>query len=110
MVISSQSTFLRAACHNGFQEAQTGILDLPEEHEIIVAYMVKFFYLPSIAGCVPEHDMQAVPEPTGSFHRYAQPCLGFYVKLYILGDTYDIPRLCEDAREWVKFVLEGIRR
>lgn len=68
--------------------------------------MVKFFYLPSIADCVPKAAKQRVIDPEQLFHQYHQPRLGLYVELYILRDKYDIRRLREDAREWVELVLK----
>ncbi|KAF1943857.1 hypothetical protein EJ02DRAFT_117761 [Clathrospora elynae] len=44
VLLATRSTFFDGACRNGFQEAETGIIDLSEDDAEAVEHMVQYFY------------------------------------------------------------------
>ena len=81
VIISAQSRVLYAACTNGFQESVSSVVELPEDNPWAVELMIMFLYSGtySIEG--------------GLFHKN----LELHVKVHVLADKYDIPRLSDFA-------------
>lgn len=50
-LLATRSTFFEGACRNGFQEAQSGLIDLSEDDAEAVEHMVHCMYKDKTTGC-----------------------------------------------------------
>ncbi|KAF4342501.1 speckle-type POZ [Fusarium beomiforme] len=91
-IIWPRSSFFKAACDGRFNVCHHVQISLPDDEPEAVRMMMRYFYYLNLAP--PKDSTSRDPKPLKP-----SPDLCLLVKVYALGEKYDIPGLKETARK-----------
>jgi len=105
-VLCAYSPFFEAACKPEWMKPEEKVINLPEDNPEAIKAMVYWMYYNRI--CIPKSQVQMAFElesesPEGLFTAW-----GLLVRLYILGDKYQMPRLKNDSIDALIRIWKGV--